>query len=248
MNKEKIYSFVTATLILLSLFLLSKTVSEVKGWGLIGKDIAPQTTIAVSGKGEIVVKPDIATFSFGITEESLVVSDTQDKVAKSEKKALSFLESGGVSKDDIKVSGYNIYPRYEYLKTGKQNLVAYVVTESIDVKVRKISNAGKIIGSLGELGVTNLSGLTFNVDKYDDVVKQAREKAITDAKTNAESLAKDLGVSLVRIVNFSENGYTPIYYTKAMGMGMSSAEIATLELPSGTNKITSQVSITYEIR
>ncbi|MCR4334463.1 MAG: SIMPL domain-containing protein [Patescibacteria group bacterium] len=248
MNKEKIYYFANVGLILLSIFLLSKTISEIKGWGLIGKDIAPQTTISVSGKGEVVVKPDIATFSFSIQEESLIVSDAQNKVAKSEKEAISFIEKSGVSKDDIKVSGYNIYPRYDYLKTGKQTLVAYVISESIEVKVRDINNAGKIIGSLGELGVTNLSGLTFSVDKYDDIVKQAREKAIADAKLNAKSLAKDLGVSLSRIVNFSENGSTPspIYYGKAMVM--SSIEIATPELPSGTNKIISNVSIIYEIR
>ncbi|MDO8590648.1 MAG: SIMPL domain-containing protein [bacterium] len=252
---QKIKKTAVITLALLSIFLFAKAISEIKGWGLIGKDIPPQTTITVSGKGDVVVKPDIATFSFSIDEESLVVGEAQDKVAKTEKEVLSFLEKAGVAKDDIKVSGYNIYPRYDYTRTsvyggGKQVLAAYVVTESVEVKVRKTSDAGKIIGSMGELGVTNISSLTFSVDKQDDVVKQAREKAIADAKTNAKSLAKDLGVSLVRIVSFSENGSYPgpIYYAKSEAMGMGGADIATPELPSGTNKITSNVSITYEIR
>ena len=200
-----------AVLALLSVFLVAKSVSEIKGWGLIGKNLPPEATISVGGFGEIVVKPDIATFSFGIEEESLVVGDGQDKVAKTEKEVLSFLEKAGVAKDDIKVSGYNIYPRYDYQsvgsayypKPGRQVLAAYVVTESVEVKVRKLSDAGKIIGSLGELGVTNLSGLNFSVDKHDEVVKQAREQAIADAKINAQKLAKDLGVSLLRIFSFS---------------------------------------------
>lgn len=236
---------------LLALFLFAKTISEIKGWRVIGKDIPPQATITVSGKGEVVIKPDIATFSFGIQEESLVVGEAQEGVAKSENEILAFLEKNGVAKDDIKVSGYNIYPRYDYARSsGKQTLAAYVVSESVEVKVRKIGDAGKLIGSLGEFGATNLSGLSFNVDKQDDVLKQAREKAIADAKVNAQKLAKELGVSLSRIVSFSENGGgypVPMYYAKAE-MGMGGADSATPELPSGTNKITSNISITYEIR
>ncbi|MEK7574844.1 MAG: SIMPL domain-containing protein [Patescibacteria group bacterium] len=262
MNNDSIFSHpqfkksALAVLVLLSLFLLSKTISEMKEWRSIGKDVPPQATITVSGKGEIVVKPDIAAFSFSINEESLVVGDAQEKVAKSEKEVLAFLEKAGVSKDDIKVSGYNIYPRYDYPRSdyyggGKQILAAYVVTESVEVKVRKTSDAGKIIGSMGELGVTNISGLTFSVDKQDDVVKEARQKAIEDAKASAKVLARDLGVRLVRIVSFSEGGYyppQPMYYAKSEAMGMGGDSMATPELPSGTNKITSSVSITYEIR
>ncbi len=257
----RLYKAGISVLALLAIFLFAKTVSEVKGWALIGKDIAPQTVITVTGKGDVVVKPDIATFSFGIEEESLVVGDAQDKVAKSEQEVLAFLTKAGVSKDDIKVSGYNIYPRYEYRtayggvasypqQNDKQVLAAYVVSESVEVKVRKISDAGKIIGSMGELGVTNLSGLSFSVDKQEEVVKEARVKAILDAKASAKSLARDLGVSLVRIVSFSENGSypPPMYYAKTMSLGMANADAQTPELPSGTNKISSSVSITYEIR
>jgi len=257
LGSGRVHKVAIAVLMLLAVFLISKTVSEIKGWKLIGKDIPPQTTITVSGKGEVVVKPDIATFSFSVSEESLVVGEAQDKVAKFENDIIDFLKKNKVDADDIKVSGYNIYPRYEYPKMdaygagGKRILAAYVVSESIEVKVRKIDDAGKIIGQLGELGATDLSGLNFSVDKQEEVAKEARVKAIADAQTSAKSLAKDLGVSLVRIVSFSENGLFPgpIYYAKAESMSAYGGDgIATPELPSGTNKITSNVSITYEIR
>ncbi|MCR4311304.1 MAG: SIMPL domain-containing protein [Candidatus Taylorbacteria bacterium] len=244
------------TLALLALLIFSKTITEMKGWSLIGKDVPLQTTITVSGKGEVVVKPDIATFSFGIQQESLVVADAQDKVAKSENEILSFLKKEGVALEDIKVSGYNIYPRYDYVRSdtlsgGRQVLAGYVVSESVEVKVRKIGDAGSLIGSLGELGATNISGLSFGIDDDDAVQAQAREEAIADAQANAKKLAKELGVSLARVVSFSENGNYPpgpIYYAKAeMAMDVGRGG-ATPELPSGTNKVTSQVSITYEIR
>ncbi len=251
---------VMLALVFLSIFLVSKTIAEIKGWGLIGKDIPPQTTIFVSGKGEVLVKPDIANFSFGVEAESLSVAEAQDKAAEAEKKILDFLKENGVSKDDIKVSDYSLYPRYEYrdkftpvyVQNGLRILAGYNVNESVQVKVRDIANAGKIIGKLGDLGATNVSGLNFTVDKEEDVIKEARAKAIMDARESAEKLAKDLGVSLVRIVSFSENGQypAPIYYGKveSRAYGIGGDAIATPELPTGTNKITSEVSVTYEIR
>jgi len=255
-GNDRVWKAGWIVLILLSVFLVSKTISEIKGWSFVGKSESPQTTISVSGKGEILVKPDIATFSFGIQEESLIVGEAQDKVAKSEGEILAFLKENGVAEADIKVSDYSIYPRYNYVRTydvydgGKQVLAAYVVSESVEVKVRKISDAGKLIGSMGELGATNLSGLTFGIDKQDDVMKQAREKAIADAKVSAEKLADELGVSLVRIVDFSESGVrppAPYYYEKA-ALQASDASGVNPELPAGTNKIISNVSVTYEIK
>lgn len=238
----------------LSLFLVTKIVTEVAGWPSVGKDVPPQATITVSGKGEIVRVPDIATFSFSVTEESLDVAVAQDSAAKTSNAILAFLEKSGVNKKDIQTSGYNIYPRYEYSGKygygGKQTLAAYVVSQSFSVKVRKISDAGKIIGGIGEYGATNLSGLTFSVDREDDVAKEARAKAIAEARQNAEVLARELGVTLVRIIGYSEGGYGggPIYYEKAMLSGTSRVADVAPEIPAGETKITSNVSVTYEVR
>ena len=62
----------------------------------------------------------------------------------------------------------------------------------------------------------------------------------------------ELGVSLVRIVGFSENGNYPMYYAKAeMSMaadGRGGAPVPAPEIPVGENKIISNVSVTYEIK
>lgn len=217
-----------------------------------GKD-SQKDTIVVSGKGELMIKPDIATVSFSVMEESLDVSKASDAVNTKMAKIVENLKSNGVDEKDIKTTGYNIYPRYDYLNAqtypygGKQVLAGYDVTDSVEIKIRDLSKAGKVVTDLGTLGVTNMSGLNFTNDKYDDLVKQARDQAITDARDQAEKLAKALGVRLVKIVGYSEGGNpTPIYYgAMSAGVSMKSTEAV---LPTGENKITSNVSITYEIR
>ena len=213
-------------------------------------------TIVVSGKGELTVKPDIATISFSILEESMDVSKATDAVNTKIAKIIANLKTNGVDEKDIKTTGYNIYPRYDYVSAqvypynGKQVLAGYDVTQSISIKIRDLTKAGKIVSDLGTLGVTDMSGLTFTEDKYDDLVLQARDQAITDARAQATKLAKALGVKLVKIVSYSEGGNYPIYADSvSYSMGASSMKsIAPAVLPTGENKITSNVSITYEIK
>jgi len=164
------------------------------------------------------------------------------------------LKADGVDEKDIKTTGYNIYPRYDYITTqtypygGKQVLAGYDVTQSISIKIRDLTKAGKIVSDLGTLSVTDMSGLNFTEDKYDDLVLQARDQAITDARAQATKLASALGVRLVKIVGYSEGGNNPIYYDRAVMSAAPMAKGVEAVLPTGENKITSNVSITYEIK
>ena len=219
------------------------------------KDIQ-KDTIVVSGKGELTVKPDIANLSFSVMEESMDVAEASDAVNVKIAKIMESLQSNGVDEKDIKTTGYNIYPRYDYINTqtypygGKQVLAGYDVTQGIEIKIRDLSMAGKIVTALGTLNVTDMSGLNFTNDKYDDLVKEARDEAIKEARAEAKKLAKSLGVKLVKIVGYSEGGNYPVYYDRmavsaaSMGKGGSAEAV----IPTGENKITSNVSITYEIR
>jgi len=219
-------------------------------------DNLPKDTITFSGKGEVVVKPDIATVSFGVTAENLNVGKAQTEATTKMNNIIDLLKTKGIAEKDIKLTNYNIYPRYDYLQaqiypyTGKQTLAAYVVSQTVEVKIRDISKAGEILSGVGEFGVTDVSGLTFTVDNEDVVKDQARDLAITDAKNQAKTLAKSLGVRLVKITNFSEGGNYPVYYemNKSMALGMGGADAAVPQVPMGENKITSNVSITYEIK
>jgi hypothetical protein len=214
-------------------------------------------TITVSGKGEVIVKPDIATVSFGVTAENLDVAKAQTEATTKMNKIIDLLKNKGIDEKDIKLTNYNIYPRYDYIQTqlypyggGKQVLSAYVVSQTVEVKIRDISKSGEILSGVGELGVTDVSGLNFTVDKEDEVKDQARDLAIKDARNQAKELAKSLDVRLVKIANFSEGGNYPVYYemNKSLALSSGSRDAVVPQVPMGENKITSTVSITYEIR
>ena len=253
--------FIIAVLgLFLILFIGIKIAKDIKAYDYIGRDVSSPNTISVSGKGEILAKADIAAFDFSVAEESLNVSDAQSRAARKINDIIQFLKNNGIEEKDIKTINYNIYPRYDYIKLPEKSqiippvrdnrvLIGYEVNQGIEVKVRKIDSAGTVLSGVGNLGASNVSGLNFSIDEEDKLRKEARDLAIEDARESGKILARSLGVKLVRIINFSESGYFPIYREKfsADVMAVGGAALAP-EIPTGENKITSQVNIVYEIR
>ena len=260
----KIANALYIVLISAAFVLIARGITEVKTTANMGQ--APsQNVISVSGTGDAYATPDIANISYDISQEEKTVVAAQDSVTKRSNDILAYLKSIGVADKDIKTTNYNIYPHYEYNSrpvicysgadcpptTNGQVFIGYVVTNSVQVKIRKIADAGSVLAELGARKVTNLSNLNFTIENDEAIKAEARKKAIEDAKQKAEVLAKDLGVSLVRIVSFSEGGNYPIY-AKTMSAdsayGMGGGAPAVPSVPTGENKITSSVTIVYEIR
>ena len=137
-----------------------------------------------------------------------------------------------------------------YCPPGKQVLKGYTASESITVKVRNTDSVGDLMQALGTTGISNLSGPNFSIDNPDAVQAQARKLAIDDAKAKAQVLAKDLGVSLGKITSFNDsgNGYPIMYATDSLKSMGAAPAAAPAVIPKGQNTITSDVTITYEIR
>ncbi len=118
------------------------------------------------------------------------------------------------------------------------------------VSVKDLSKAETVAGILGKNGVTSIDGPNFGFEESDEVQNEARDEAIADAKAQAQKLADALGVHIVRIVSFNEGGsgggIAPMAYdAKATRNEMAASAPS---LPTGVRTVTSDVSISYEIR
>lgn len=262
LGHKRLGTVVFLAVLFLATFLFMKTLAEIKAYGYIGGGVSSSNTITVSGTGDAFAAPDIATFSFSVSEEDETVAKAQDTATKKMNVAIALLRKAGIEDKDIQTTGYNIYPQYDYIRSvcneyscppGRQELRGYQVSQTVSVKVRNIKDAGKILSDIGSVGVSNVSGLTFTIDDEEGPQREARQKAIDDARAKATELANDLGVRLVRVIGFSENngGYPTVRFDAAVAMdeaaGGKGGAVAP-EVPTGENKITSNVNITYEIR
>lgn len=259
---KNLYRAVLILLIILCVYFAVKSLSELKSYGMMGSSEA--NVITLSGHGEVSAVPDIASISFSIESSKATQSASSDEVNTKTKKILDFLKSSGAEERDIKTENYSSYPKYSNPEPCYQSsnfseimpcrpveskIVGYTVSQSISVKIRKVDDSSKIIDGINAIGVTNMYGPNLAIDNEDGLKAEARKKAIEDARQKAKVLAKDLGVNLGRVANFSESGnFYPMYYAKDAMMESSAVSSAPAELPKGENTISSDVTITYEIR
>jgi uncharacterized protein YggE len=251
-----------AALGVLALFLLIQTVKALKEYRYVGSGVTATNTITVSGNGEVFAVPDRATFTVSVREEGGDVAGAQDKATAKINAIIAYLKEAGVEEKDIKTQSYNVNPKYEYTQAActnfscppsNQRLVGFEVYQTLEVKVQDPKKAGELLTGVGGKGASEVSSLSFTVEDEDALRAQAREQAITEAKEKADALAKQLGVSVVRVVGFYEDagGYPPMPYAYGKGgVAMDAALESRVAptLPTGENKIVSNVNVTYEIR
>lgn len=215
----------------------------------IGNDVYPNRVITVSGTGEVFAKPDIAKISVSVVKTAKTVIEAQAQHTESINKVVKFLKDSGIDEKDIKTTNYNIYPQYDYTHDSGQVFKGYEISQSLDVKIRKIDEAGKIISGVTENGANQIGGVNFVIDDEDSLKRDAREIAINEAKEKAKQLAKDLHVDLERLISFNESNGGMMYNTfKGEGMGGDIGPMSAPSIPAGENKISVSVNLTYEIK
>lgn len=209
-------------------------------------------TIAVSAEGKTVVSPDLAQFSFSVVTQGQNPETIVDGNNRKVSAAIEFVKSQGVEAKDIKTSGYNLSPDYQYDENTRRNyIVGYTITQSVNVKVRDFAKLPKLLAGLTPVGVNQISGISFTIEDLDKVLGEARKQAFERARAKAIMMASASGVRLGRVVNVSEYGGGPgpiPYYGRTEAFGKGGDMIAAPTIEPGTEEVQVQVSIVYELR
>lgn len=205
-------------------------------------------TITVSAEGKAVATPDVASLSFGVviegTDPDKITQDSNKKISD----AIEFVKTFEIDAKDIKTTGYDLSPRYQYdRKTGASSIVGYTIRQTVLVKIRKFENVGKIISGLPNQGINEINSLYFEVEDQDKFLNQAREEAFAKAAAKAKTMAQQNGVQIKKVVSFSEStgGYPMPIYARAEKLG-GGATVPAIE--PGSQEVTVQVNVIYEIK
>ncbi len=241
-------------------------ISLIKNWKYIGAGLESKNTISVTADGEVRADKDTATFSFTHTADGKTAKEARAQLTEKVNPTLTAIYALGIDKKDVMTDSVSSYPKYEQVQCTPvfcppqpQNpkIIGWQVSQSVSIKVRDIGENGdkasKVLETITDKGITNVYGPNFDIDedRQNEFRVDARALAIKKAQEKADVLAKQLDVTLVRIVSFSEgndNMYMPQYNIKSvMGSEMGGGGDA-VSLPAGEGKIRSQVTIVYEIR
>ncbi|HEU4534444.1 MAG TPA: SIMPL domain-containing protein [Polyangiaceae bacterium] len=80
----------------------------------------------------------------------------------------------------------------------------YVVSNSLEICVRDLKRLGPVLTAATRAGVNGLSGPSFEREDDTALERQAREKALQNARTRAEQLARVAGVKLGPVISIND--------------------------------------------
>jgi uncharacterized protein YggE len=215
--------------------------------------LCPERTISVSGSGEVLATPDIATVSVGVQTQNPNVKVAQQQNAMIMDGMINALVAAGIPKEDIQTVGYNIYPVYETspMPFG-QKIQYYEVTSSVQVTVRDVSRTGEIIDIAVANGANQVNSIAFSLSKEREALfrSEVLTMAVRNARTDADTVALATGVTITGVQTISVGSvYVPVYYDNRLAAGSESKAVAVpTPIEPGQITVTAQVSISYLIQ
>ncbi|MCL0028587.1 SIMPL domain-containing protein [Dehalococcoidia bacterium] len=219
-----------------------------------------QAGIWVTGHGKTAVPPDLALLKLGVEATAKTVARARKQAATAMDAIITSLTANGVSEPDIQTRHFNISPRYEYtevvqngIRTNKQVLIGYFVSNNSVVKIRDLDDVGIIIDDVASAGgdAARISGVSFTVEDTSPFITKLREQAVSDALAKAEQLASLTGVSVGVLVFISESdGAHPEVrgFEEAMTMRSMAAFAPDTNISGGELEISLSVEAVFRIQ
>ncbi|GAA0872113.1 SIMPL domain-containing protein [Gangjinia marincola] len=161
-------------------------------------------SIQVNGEGTVKVIPDQLQLSVSVEHEGNDAAEVKHLTDKDIDAVLKFLKKEGIPSKNIKTQYINLNKTYQY--NTKQYV--YRSSQSISVLLEDLKKYELIMTGLIDSGINRISGLNFKSSKQDQLEREARRKAILNAKQKADDLAMPLNQKVGRALQIVEGGST----------------------------------------
>lgn len=205
--------------------------------------------LVATGTATVSAEPEIVQITFGVdlrgNDPAAVVNEAAQKINR----AIAAARGVGVDEKDLQTTSYNVWVETVYdPQTGQPTgQVVYHASHFVMATLRDLSKTGNLLAAVVEAGANSISGVNFTVENPDALVKEARQKALENARAQAEQMAQVLGISLGKPVLVSEGGWYPVApVARAEGMGGGGVEAPSVS--PGAFSVTVSVQVVYEIR
>ncbi|NMP15540.1 SIMPL domain-containing protein [Thalassotalea sp. Y01] len=206
--------------------------------------------LEVTGKGAILIDPDVFTFSITIADRAVSAEQSKQVVDEKSQDILAVAKSLGVKDDNIETAQMLIRPIFDHSSQNQDSLYQPALIE-VSRKLTFILNDFAHYDPLMEraivIGVKHISGLNYQTEKADMYYRQAMDIAIEDAKAKAQQLAKQLNVKVGKVTYMAEIPVNAPRVLRVNDDAETSRAVALTSTP-GRREIAAQVVINFSIK
>jgi uncharacterized protein len=200
-------------------------------------------TINVRGTGRVALAPDQVTISMGVETHGASAAEALSANNKAAAAVIALLKDRGVALDKLQTSNLSVYPRYD---DQGQKVVGYNVSNMVTATLNDIGSAGSVIDAAAQVAGDSIriQGLSFRASDTTVAMALARERAVVDAKTQAQQFAAaaDLTLGKVQMMSTSEGArVAPIMARAAF------ASVGSVPLEGGSTEIDADIDMVFEL-
>jgi uncharacterized protein YggE len=158
--------------------------------------------ISVVGTAEVNVAPDQVVLSLGVESRDKDLGTAKSQNDARTKKVLGLARAAGVEPKDIETSTLTMGAVYSDEKIPK--LLGYEVSKTTTITLRDLSKYESLMTKLLEAGINRVNGINFGIRETRKYRDEARSKAMRAAKEKAAAMAADLGQTVGKPWDISE--------------------------------------------
>jgi uncharacterized protein len=195
----------------------------------------PPPFVAASALGDARIVPDRAMLTVAVESQAVSAAKAGSDNAARQARVIEAVKAAGIAAAQIRTSGYNVFPEYAQGDGRAPRITGYRAHNSVQVEVRDIASVGKVIDAALAAGANNIGSINLFASNTDPARKEALEKAVRKARTEADAVAAAAGGSLGALLELSIEPYgdpQPLMRqdVRAMAMAAAATPIETGEL------------------
>ena len=239
-------------LVMVCMFLMVTTLGTVSAQTT---DSTNSNAITSSATGEVLVTPDRAEISLSVQTQNPDVKTAQADNARIMNDVMNALVSAGIPKDQLKTTGYSIYPIYEDNSNNllPRNVRMYQVTNTIVITLKDITRAGEVIDIAVTNGANQVNYISFMLAPETEQSYRgiALTKAVQQTRADADAAAAAMGVNITGVKEaVIGSSLPPVIYDNSVAMksiGGAAPAVPTPVTP-GDVKVSASVTVSYLFR
>lgn len=212
--------------------------------------------ISVTGLAERSFTPDMARVLVNVWGKSENARNAQKLANEQNENFKKVIANFDIKKEDVMTTGYDLTPDYSYdNKAGTNKIVGHTASQTIRVTLKKTDIVGKFLDALIKeeknlKAGTSVQGVSWDIEKRDDIQRELLAEAVKNAEAEASVLAKAARVKIKNVYHLTPQSFStpvPMFQADALMMKSASGGGRETSVFTGEIKVKAQVAADYEI-
>jgi uncharacterized protein YggE len=201
-------------------------------------------SVTVMGSATVAAPPDTAEVSAGVVTQAPTPAAALARNSAAMELVLRAVAAAGVADRDVQTTGLQVVPQRAQPEPGRReppDIVGYEVVNVVRIRVRDLGRLGGLLDAVVGQGANAMRGIEFSVADPAPLLRQARARAIADAREKADTYAAAAGVKLGRVLWIRDATQGP---PRPMPRVMAAQAVP---IAPGEQEVEVSVSVTYAI-